>query len=539
MILVWQAQQASAATWNLANSGNWGTSGNWTGGVPNAIGAVATFPDLGGNNKVITVDGTGYTIGTLSLDGTPSNKAYTISGTQALTFDVSSGNASLVSNGAGPTVNVNLILRDSLDITGSAPLTLGGVISTGTGTTAITVNGPTVTFSGSSANTYNGTTSVSAGTLNLGKTGTSNAIAGNAAVSGGTLKYTGASTDMIANTATVTISGTGTLDLANVSDTISTLTQSAGTLSTGSGTLTAATLNVSGGTSTGNIALTGNFNGTNTTGTATIGAALVLSSGGHTFDIANGGTTSVSSVVSGSGASVTKATGAGTLIFTNANTYTGGTTVSAGTLRVNNSTGSGTGTGAVSVNGSGVLGGSGLITTTVANAGVTVAAGGKLSAGSGFKTTGTLTFNLNGTGKMDLSGAVTASNSKAIQVDLGGSALAATSDKVVISNTSATISNSSLDIGSGVLEFDDFDFTVFNGVTTGTYVLFDTSETIAGSFGLTTSGSINAFVSGSISFANSNQDIVLTVAVAPEPTSAAVLVLASSALMARRRSKRK
>ncbi len=52
--------------------------------------------------------------------------------------------------------------------------------------------------------------------------------------------------------------------------------------------------------------------------------------------------------------------GSGTLILTGTNLYTGGTTVSAGVLKVANTTGSGTGSGSVNVN-AGTLGGSGII----------------------------------------------------------------------------------------------------------------------------------------------------------------------------------
>ena len=60
------------------------------------------------------------------------------------------------------------------------------------------------------------------------------------------------------------------------------------------------------------------------------------------------------------GATLSK-TGAGNLILSGANTYTGGTTVSVGTLLVNNTTNSGTGTGAVAVSSGAILGGSGTI----------------------------------------------------------------------------------------------------------------------------------------------------------------------------------
>lgn len=81
----------------------------------------------------------------------------------------------------------------------------------------------------------------------------------------------------------------------------------------------------------------------------------------------------------------------GTVVFTNANTYGGGTEVLGGTLLANNSTGSATGTGAVTVT-AGALGGTGFITTTQ---GVSAASGaiirpGDSTTGSGM---GDLTLN--------------------------------------------------------------------------------------------------------------------------------------------------
>ncbi len=76
--------------------------------------------------------------------------------------------------------------------------------------------------------------------------------------------------------------------------------------------------------------------------------------------------------------------GAGTLTLTNANTYSGGTTVSGGTLLANNSGGSATGSGAVTVASGGTLGGNGIISGAV-----TVASGGTLAPGNPL---GTLTI---------------------------------------------------------------------------------------------------------------------------------------------------
>jgi autotransporter-associated beta strand protein len=65
----------------------------------------------------------------------------------------------------------------------------------------------------------------------------------------------------------------------------------------------------------------------------------------------------------GTGGSLTKA-GTGNLSLANANTYTGGSTITDGTLLVENETGSATGTGAVQVN-AGTLGGTGKISGAV------------------------------------------------------------------------------------------------------------------------------------------------------------------------------
>ena len=90
--------------------------------------------------------------------------------------------------------------------------------------------------------------------------------------------------------------------------------------------------------------------------------------------------------------------GLGTLTLTGASTYTGGTTVSEGFLRVDNRVGSATGTGAVQVNG-GTLGGAGILSGAV-----TVGSGSGLGAfiapGTGASTLtiqGALTFKSDGT----------------------------------------------------------------------------------------------------------------------------------------------
>ena len=98
--------------------------------------------------------------------------------------------------------------------------------------------------------------------------------------------------------------------------------------------------------------------------------AMTLSTG------SNNSSTTFSGLLSGEGGGLTK-TGSGTLTLEGANSYSGLTTVSAGTLQVNSASGSGTGSSAVSVASGASLAGSGTLAGTV-----TVADGGQINAGS-------------------------------------------------------------------------------------------------------------------------------------------------------------
>jgi autotransporter-associated beta strand protein len=104
-------------------------------------------------------------------------------------------------------------------------------------------------------------------------------------------------------------------------------------------------------------------------GNVTLSAGLVT--GG------NNNSTSFSGIVNGTGGMTKMGSGTFTLARSAGNTYTGTTTVSGGTLLVNNSTGSGTGTNSVVVNSGAVLGGTGKISGAV-----TVNSGGHISPGA-------------------------------------------------------------------------------------------------------------------------------------------------------------
>ncbi len=88
----------------------------------------------------------------------------------------------------------------------------------------------------------------------------------------------------------------------------------------------------------------------------------------RTFTVNNssgsGLTVSAQIIDSMGGAGLTKA-GAGVLTLTQANTYGGTTAVQAGTLLVTNNSGSATGSGNVTVDSSGIIGGSGSVSGLV------------------------------------------------------------------------------------------------------------------------------------------------------------------------------
>jgi autotransporter-associated beta strand protein len=149
-----------------------------------------------------------------------------------------------------------------------------------------------------------------------------------------------------------------------------------------------------GGAVPGNAFTLGGLAGSRAVTLTTTGGAPITLGVGNNHE-----NTTYSGTLSGAGA-LTK-TGNGTLTLATAQSYTGNTTVNSGTLWVNNPTGSGTGSGAVTANTGGTLGGSGSIGGAVTvNSGATLAPG---DNGAGTLATGALT--LAGTYQCQLDGA--------------------------------------------------------------------------------------------------------------------------------------
>ncbi|MEJ0076868.1 MAG: autotransporter domain-containing protein [Alphaproteobacteria bacterium] len=462
-------------------------------GATNALSPNSAFFMIGAGT--LRLNGFNQTIG--SLDGG------TVSGAVPL---VDLGAATLTTGGNNTSTNFFGSLIGT-----------GGLTKVGTGTMTLTSS---LSATINSQIDYSGATLVSAGTL---QSGNANAFSANSAH---------------------TVNAGATLDLNNFNNTIASLA-GAGNVTLGSGILTTGGNNssttfsgVMSGTGGLTKAGTGTFilSGDNTfTGTTTISAGTLQLGNGGTggavvgnivdnaiLAINHSNTVTLPGVISGTG--VFNQIGTGTTVFTNDNTYTGLTTISAGTLQLGNggTTGSivgdvvdnGTlafnrsnaltfggvisGTGAVQQNGTGSTNLTGTNTYTGAttvnagtlfvngsiasSSGLTVNAGATIG-GSGFlpKTTingGTLSPG-NSIGTVSISGSLTFVGAGNYIVEVSPAA----ADKTNVSGTpgTATLAGTLSAVGTGGSYTAGTKYTVLNttGGVSGTF----SSLAISGSFG--------------------------------------------------------
>src|SRR5271155_1889253 len=229
-----------------------------------------------------------------------------------------------IGNGATGSVAGNITDNAALVFDRNNALTYAGVIS-GSGSLTQTGTG-TLTLTG--ANTYSGGTTISAGTLQIGA-GATGSVVGNITDNAalvinrtGALSYAG----VISGTGSLTSSGAGTVTLTGANTYSGVTTISAGTLQAGA---TNTFSSASAFTVTGTLDL----NGFNQTIGSLAGAGTVTNAGGTVATLTAGGnntSTTFSGVMQdGTSASSLTKTGSGTLTLTGANTYSGGTTISA------------------------------------------------------------------------------------------------------------------------------------------------------------------------------------------------------------------
>ncbi len=298
-------------TYAQTGSNTWATDNNWS---DNGLAANADPGNYPGRNAANTANTVGDTAilgsaitapATITLGGdrtigylvvNNANK-YTISGnsTNSLIFDVNSGQAQLVNQGAGGVdISAPIKLSDALTLTqtGNGTVNLTGGITNLTGTNNIVVNG-------------DGAGLVTVGSVIATGTGTLIKNGNSTLVLSGVNTFTGATT---VNGGTVSIAAdTG--------------------LGTAPGVVTAAQLTLNGGT----LQTTGNF-------TLSANRGVTLSGTGGTFNTTASTALTYGGIIAGNAGADFIKSGAGTMIISGTNTYAGNTVISGGTLQLGSGT---------------------------------------------------------------------------------------------------------------------------------------------------------------------------------------------------------
>jgi len=426
--------RAANATWTGGGANNtWTAPTNWGGAAPVAgdplifSGTTRTTP----NNNFTS----NTSFGGISFTNNTTGQTFTLSGNQ-ITLGGDIFTATVATGSITDTISLAMILSGNRTITTN---TNHNLVTGLTSTISESVVGSTLTKSGGANltlngnNTFTGNIFINQGSVlanTLANSGSSSSIgAGNAIVfAGGGLTYTGGGAT---TNRTVTLTGSaGTLSTTGTGALVYT-----GALSVTNTTATSLTL---AGTSTSNNEFQGDItNGASSAVSLTKGGVSTwILSGNNTY---TGGTTVSGGILEGTTSSLqgtisNNATvtfnqssdgtysgnmgGNGTLIkngtgkvtLGGANTYTGNTTINAGTLLINGSTASGS---AVTVGNTGTLGGNGTVNGTVL-----VQSGGTLAPGNspGLLKTGSLTLEAGSTSAFQIDGTTRATLFDAVDV---------------------------------------------------------------------------------------------------------------------------
>jgi len=382
----------AAGTWTLSGNNTYSGTTTVTAGVlniqhANALGNTSNGTTVA-SGAALQLQG-GITVGAETLSLTANGVSTTgalrnISDSNTYGGAITLAGATRINSDAG-------LLTLSGGISGTQNLTIGGAGNTTISSNAIATSTGTLTKDGagtlilSANNTYTGATSINAGTLSIaaitnggvaGALGNSTNAAGNLALGGGTLEYTGTvngTTDRnftltagttsgisVANsTVSLTISGAAATSTGNLTKTgAGTLILSGANAYTGATTINAGTLSIAAITNGGVAGALGNS--TNAAGNLVLGGGTLEYTGSSSnstdrnFTLTAGTTSGISVTnstgsltISGAAATSTgnlTKSGAGTLILSGANAYTGTTIINAGTLQI----GAGSTTGSIS-----------------------------------------------------------------------------------------------------------------------------------------------------------------------------------------------
>jgi fibronectin-binding autotransporter adhesin len=372
--------------WIGPTNGTWSTAANWIGGKPTSGEPGGTVIEFG-SSSTSTMDIAGLTVDQIDFTGASN----TINGSTPLTISGSALLQNIVSEAAGNTLSSSL----QIVLTGASTLVSS---STGKVTIASPISGtPGMAFVGSGEfamtgqNSYAGATTIGSGTLHI-ATPVGLVISGSSLRIGDGIEPAAKlvldqSSDISPETP-ITVERDGVFDFQGQSDSGKSLTVNDGQVLVGSLTLSGAltmsegTVTIGGVLNAGSLTMTGG-----TIGAAATGSNLLVLSGNIGATSSSSAPAAVSTPVElkssptvtvtagaagtapelrltgivsefGGARAITKA-GNGTLLTSAANTYTGTTTVSAGTLVAD-----GTQTGTFSVGQNGTLTGSGALGVT-------------------------------------------------------------------------------------------------------------------------------------------------------------------------------
>lgn len=300
------------------------TGGSAGGGGGSALGGAIFIQ----NNSTLTIGDQFSSSGNMVTAGAGSGSAQSGSAISEDIFLRSGG--TLVFNNSSSAILISSVIGSDNGVGG------------GTGGGLTVQGGSTVTLSG--ANTYTGTVTVSAGTLNVNADAALGQTANGLVVSGGTLQIAAS----FSSARGITLTSNGTFDTQAFNLGLSGVITGGGSLTKiGSGTLAPSGVNTYSGSTIINAGILsigadtalGGSGGSITLGAGTLQTTAGISSaravsltGAGTIDT-QGNTDTFSGNFTGSG-SLAKV-GAGTLILTGTNSYSGGTTISAGTLQGN------------------------------------------------------------------------------------------------------------------------------------------------------------------------------------------------------------
>jgi fibronectin-binding autotransporter adhesin len=518
--------------------------------IANAIPTATGTLTLAGYNSSNTAGGETLTIGgvgntTLTGPITPSATTLSVSKTGTATLsllgsstytggtNISSGMVNIATSGSLGTGPVVASLTANSNIFSTTGLTLANAITASSGfTTTLKDNGPLAGGTFLVSGLISGAGSVTVGTGSNGSDGPielsddSNSFTGTFGTSYGFIEFTS-----VANAGAVSALGAGTTAYVLTNSTSYETFQYRGA----NNDSTTRAINWAG--TTGNLAL-------DASGAGTVqylsNAVLRSGSGVDTLVLqgTNVGANTLAQVVndSTSGATSLSKIGAGTWVLAGANTYSGNTTISAGTLLASNPSGSATGTGAVTIAAGGTLGGSGgTISGTVAvNGTITAGTGANASSATGTLTTGTQTWNAGGKYYAKVNGGSVTGTPLA---PVGGDA---TGDVLVMSGLSVpTTFNVSLAALGGGTTFADGAELELASVNSASGVFAGVLSQLTLTYsGVSFSGSDNALQLADVEVGSNDELVAEAVVGTPEPASVALLGLAAAPLLGVRRRRR-